>query len=41
MDKCDYGHYLNENNKHCYYCKKFKIYKLYLDKGIKMGRNDE
>ena len=20
MDKCDYGHYLNENNKHCIYC---------------------
>ena len=38
--KCDYGHYLNENNKHCYYCKKLRIYKLYWDKGIGITDNE-
>ena len=37
--KCEYGHYLKENNKHCYYCKRLRIYKLYTDKGIKI-KND-
>tara|TARA_Y100000593_G_scaffold51645_1_gene97003 strand:- start:287 stop:403 length:117 start_codon:yes stop_codon:yes gene_type:complete len=24
LDKCEYGHYLNENNKYCIYCKELK-----------------
>ena len=38
--KCDYGHYIEENNQYCYYCKKFKIYKLYWDKGIRRNDNE-